>query len=48
MPESPVETLFQVLDETSQILQKEMDITYLEALAETGENIFKIKSAKKM
>ncbi len=47
MPESPVETLFQVLDETSQILQKEMDITYLEALAETGENIFQDQIGQK-
>ena len=40
MSDIPVEVLFQVLDETSQLLQKEMDIPYLEALAETGENIF--------
>lgn len=40
MSDTPVELLYQALDETSQTLQKEMDITYLEALAETGENIF--------
>ncbi|HYK72694.1 MAG TPA: class I SAM-dependent methyltransferase [Pseudoneobacillus sp.] len=37
---SPVETLFTVFNETAQILQEELSITYLEALAETGENIF--------
>jgi site-specific DNA-methyltransferase (adenine-specific) len=39
----PVEILFQTLDETSNLLQKELDCTYLEALAETGENIFQAK-----
>ncbi|WP_442595477.1 class I SAM-dependent methyltransferase [Neobacillus sp. D3-1R] len=37
---SPVETLFTLLNETALILQEELSITYLEALAETGENLF--------
>lgn len=37
---SPVETLFTLFNETALILQEELSITYLEALAETGENIF--------
>lgn len=40
MEQGPVEILFQTLDETSKLLQKELDCGYLEALAETGENIF--------
>ncbi|WP_445489470.1 class I SAM-dependent methyltransferase [Niallia sp. 03133] len=36
----PVEKLFTVFNETAMILKEEMDCTYLEALAETGENIF--------
>lgn len=40
MAETPVEKLFETLDETSSLLEKEMDITYLEALVETGENIY--------
>jgi len=37
---SPVEHLFTVFNETSSILQEELSCTYLEALAETGENLF--------
>ncbi|PLS14969.1 SAM-dependent methyltransferase [Bacillus sp. M6-12] len=37
---TPIEELFRVFDETANILQEELDCTYLEALAETGENIF--------
>ncbi|AMX82599.1 hypothetical protein GS3922_02315 [Geobacillus subterraneus] len=37
---TPVERLFTVLDETAQILQEELQCTYLEAVAETGENLF--------
>lgn len=37
---SDVETLFQVLDETSSLIQKENQLSYLEALAESGENLF--------
>jgi site-specific DNA-methyltransferase (adenine-specific) len=37
---SPVETLFSVFDTTASILQEELSCTYLEALAETGENLF--------
>jgi site-specific DNA-methyltransferase (adenine-specific) len=37
---SSVETLFHIFDSTALILRKEMDITYLEALAETGDNLF--------
>ncbi|HET7577877.1 MAG TPA: class I SAM-dependent methyltransferase [Bacillales bacterium] len=34
------EKLFEVLDETSEILRKEEALPYLEALAESGENLF--------
>lgn len=37
---SPVEKLFTIYNETAVILQEELSCTYLEALAETGENIF--------
>jgi site-specific DNA-methyltransferase (adenine-specific) len=37
---SPVEKLFTIFNETAVILQEELSFTYLEALAETGENIF--------
>lgn len=37
---SKVETLFQVIDQTALILRKELDCSYLEAIAETGENLF--------
>lgn len=35
-----MEPLFQLLDETSDIIQKHSDWTYLEALAVSGENLF--------
>lgn len=37
---TPVEELFTVINETATLIQEELDCTYLEALAETGENIF--------
>lgn len=37
---SPIEKLFRIFDETAVILQEELSITYLEALAETAENLF--------
>jgi len=37
---SPVEQLFTIINETAVILQEELDCSYLEALAETGENLF--------
>jgi site-specific DNA-methyltransferase (adenine-specific) len=37
---SPVEELYTLLNETALILQEELSCTYLEALAETGENLF--------
>lgn len=37
---STVEDLFTIFNETALILQEELSCTYLEALAETGENIF--------
>lgn len=40
MIETPLERLFKTLDETATLLEKELDCSYLEALAETGENIF--------
>jgi len=40
MNQSPLEILFKTLDETAILLEKELDCSYLDALAETGENIF--------
>lgn len=37
---SPVEELFTLINETAQIIQEEISCTFLEALAETGENLF--------
>lgn len=37
---TPVEDLFTVFNETALVIQEELSCTYLEALAETGENIF--------
>lgn len=37
---SPVEQLFTVFNETAQVIQEELGCSYLEALAETGENLF--------
>jgi site-specific DNA-methyltransferase (adenine-specific) len=37
---TPTEQLFTLFNETALILQEELDCTYLEALAETGENLF--------
>ncbi|MBM7715212.1 class I SAM-dependent methyltransferase [Siminovitchia sp. FSL H7-0308] len=36
----PIEKLFEVINETTEILQEELKCTYLEALAETGDNLF--------
>lgn len=40
MNKLPIEKLFSLFDETAEILQEELNSTYLESLAETGENIF--------
>ncbi|TYR76954.1 class I SAM-dependent methyltransferase [Rossellomorea vietnamensis] len=40
MTVSPIENLFNVLDDTALILQEELSCTYLEAIAESGENLF--------
>lgn len=37
---SPVEKLFTLFNETAKILQEELSCTFLEAVAETGENLF--------
>jgi site-specific DNA-methyltransferase (adenine-specific) len=37
---SPIEQLFTVFNETALVLQEELSCSYLEALAETGENMF--------
>jgi len=37
---SKIENLFTVINETADLLAKECKITYIEALAETGENLF--------
>lgn len=38
--QSKVEELFTVLDETTSLIQRELSCSYLEALAESGENLF--------
>ena len=40
MKQTTVEKLFTLFDETATVLENELECTYLEALAETGENIF--------
>lgn len=40
MKVTPVEELFTVINETATLIQEEMNCSYLEALAETGENLF--------
>jgi len=40
MSPSTLEDLFTLFNETASILQEELNCTYLEALAETGENLF--------
>ncbi|MCU9614210.1 class I SAM-dependent methyltransferase [Caldibacillus lycopersici] len=40
MNATPVELLFKAIDESATILKQELDISYLEALADSGENIF--------
>ncbi len=40
MKTSPVEELFTILNETATLMQEELNCSYLEALAETGENMF--------
>ncbi|MBY0124091.1 class I SAM-dependent methyltransferase [Bacillus sp. S/N-304-OC-R1] len=37
---TPVEEMFTVFNETAEMIQEELSCTYLEALAETGENMF--------
>lgn len=37
---TPIERLFTLFDQTALILQEELHCTYLEAVAETGENVF--------
>ncbi|WP_062355098.1 class I SAM-dependent methyltransferase [Bacillus kwashiorkori] len=40
MNQTPVEAIFSVLNDSANILKNELDCSFLEALAETGENIF--------
>lgn len=40
MKMAPVEQLFTLFNETALVIQEELSCTYLEALAETGENLF--------
>jgi site-specific DNA-methyltransferase (adenine-specific) len=40
MTVTPIEKLFTLFNETASALQEELDCSFLEALAETGENIF--------
>ncbi|MBP2241406.1 site-specific DNA-methyltransferase (adenine-specific) [Cytobacillus eiseniae] len=44
---APVEELFTVFNETAMIMQEELACTYLEALAETGENLFQERILQK-
>ncbi|MFC3525478.1 hypothetical protein ACFOLK_12975 [Marinococcus halophilus] len=37
---TPVEQLFELLDDLTKTIQQELSITYLEAIAEAGEDIF--------
>lgn len=37
---SKIENLFAVINETADLIAKECQLTYIEAVAETGENIF--------
>lgn len=37
---APVEELFTTINDTAILLQEELNVSYLEALAETGENLF--------
>ncbi|UAC47562.1 class I SAM-dependent methyltransferase [Bacillus aquiflavi] len=37
---SPTEKLFSIFDQTALMLEKELSCSYLEAIAETGENLF--------
>ncbi|GER66993.1 hypothetical protein BpJC7_30610 [Weizmannia acidilactici] len=41
MTKSPVETLFTAFNESALILQNSLSVTYLEAIAMTGENLFR-------
>lgn len=40
MKTTPVEEFFTVINETAILLQEELNVSYIEALAETGENLF--------
>lgn len=40
LPVMDTEKLFHVFDDSTNILKKELNLSYLEALAETGENVF--------
>ena len=40
MQQTPVETLFYMLEETAKIIQESKQCSFLEALVETGENLF--------
>lgn len=42
------ETFFQIADECAKMIQKELNITYLEALTEVGEAMFEEKSHQKL
>ncbi|WP_078430128.1 class I SAM-dependent methyltransferase [Alkalihalobacterium alkalinitrilicum] len=39
-PKTNIEKLFVAIDESAELLKEELDITYLEALADAGENLF--------
>ena len=43
MSELTVENLFNVLDESTLVIQNKLEISYLEALVETGLNLFENK-----
>lgn len=43
---SNVNHLFEILDQTAELIEKAEDVTYLEALCLTGENIFKAETVQ--
>ncbi|MDV8935244.1 MAG: hypothetical protein NDN66_12020 [Carnobacterium sp.] len=48
MPQIEIETLFNKLDTSVKLIQSELDVSYLEALLETGENILDGRVARQV
>ena len=47
MSQKEIESLFSTLDTSVQMLQKELGVSYLEGLSETGENILDGKKVRR-